>query len=976
MDKSIFFYILFFYLINYSLSLPTFTFERTIFVYHNKEIITYITISEDNISLLMNKDSNSDYKEIHRNEKNPKLFVLTLYEPGEYHFRYIQNGNEIELIQKIKVYKNFEDFINIKTRNNRNCFYLKENLEYEIEDNDNNDLSNINLWLYQENNEITNSEEVLIQFSKVSNKYILNTNSLELSIGTYNLLITQGNDIEEYLSKSNLIYFTEIIPKSYFYAYSKKLYLTTSCNILYIDLILKNEDKSTNIQCNENSIYNKTNKQFLCEFTNNISVGYYDFFYDSIQLGENILSSDNINNIIYSIDTSVIIYLGYNQIIINSSGFFDNYNIEKIIIIVNGEKKELFIIEDYYEKEDFLSLSLNINKYDEIILSQIMRKLEDYEIDNPPSEEELSFFFPLNTKLFVQSAFDKFKVNPEYVFIYYNQSDKYMKKYSLYSDFELIFDESNEKDINYYKNYFCPNNSNRQFYCDLNNSSGNIIKAKFEKVIENGDIILENTYSERKILSPIIYNIENLCQNIQKSIPVNPIYLTFKVPKNKNIKVFYNSAFLNESSISEKEHVIIQSFNITSPINESEIRVYTSNENFKSFKIEFSKNDFPNFTYNSLNINESYSNFTILFNSSTTEFSSDLKNGKFYFKNLESYSSCSYNETLNGISCNIQTLIHSTYYLYFENKCLESIKLNFKIIGESLINNPVFQLKISGNFFLISNQMEKPFFIDIYNAIDIANIYLNDTLIAEGPFENNKMTIYYNFTNIGNYEIYSEKKNDSEYNKKIRNNPEKYCNNHEINDCLNLQKHSIIYVRNTINDLFPNFYVDPSCSLDYKSFKLYVSKTAESFSVVDNNYPMIKFKSLSISYKDLSDSINTYDLNSYLIYDSKKEYSISVLDYNDAYGRTKILYENFFFNYSNILIENPTFIINNYIKFKGVTCEHGNISIRKMNGQIINNNCFLFENELNCEIIEDFVGKVNIYLGENKLDSTFFKLIF
>ena len=94
---------------------------------------------------------------------------------------------------------------------------MKENLEYEIEDNDNNDLSNINLWLYQENNEITNSEEVLIQFSKVSNKYILNTNSLELSIGTYNLLITQGNDIEEYLSKSNLIYFTEIIPKSYFY---------------------------------------------------------------------------------------------------------------------------------------------------------------------------------------------------------------------------------------------------------------------------------------------------------------------------------------------------------------------------------------------------------------------------------------------------------------------------------------------------------------------------------------------------------------------------------------------------------------------------------------------------------------------------------------------------------------------------------------------------------------------------------------
>ena len=73
----------------------------------------------------------------------------------------------------------------------------------------------------------------------------------------------------------------------------------------------------------------------------------------------------------------------------------------------------------------------------------------------------------------------------------------------------------------------------------------------------------------------------------------------------------------------------------------------------------------------------------------------------------------------------------------------------------------------------------------------------------------------------------------------------------------------------------------------------------------------------------------------------------------------------------NILIENPTFIINNYIKFKGVTCEHGNISIRKMNGQIINNNCFLFENELNCEIIEDFVGKVNIYLGEKKLDSTY-----
>ncbi len=45
----------------------------------------------------------------------------------------------------------------------------------------------------------------------------LNISSLDISAGNYSLLITENDDMENYISKSIKIYLTNIYPSSYFY---------------------------------------------------------------------------------------------------------------------------------------------------------------------------------------------------------------------------------------------------------------------------------------------------------------------------------------------------------------------------------------------------------------------------------------------------------------------------------------------------------------------------------------------------------------------------------------------------------------------------------------------------------------------------------------------------------------------------------------------------------------------------------------
>ena len=101
----------------------------------------------------------------------------------------------------------------------------------------------------------------------------------------------------------------------------------------------------------------------------------------------------------------------------------------------------------YNNNTNYLSLNLFVDKGNKFNFVKIMRKLEDYEKENPPLKIERTGDFP-NNIIFTSPLFDEFIFNQimHFSLIMINMS---------YSYFNITFDVSNVKDINFYKNYFC-----------------------------------------------------------------------------------------------------------------------------------------------------------------------------------------------------------------------------------------------------------------------------------------------------------------------------------------------------------------------------------------------------------------------------------------------------------------------------------------------------------------------------------------
>ena len=107
----------------------------------------------------------------------------------------------------------------------------------------------------------------------------------------------------------------------------------------------------------------------------------------------------------------------------------------------------------YNNNTNYLSLNLFVDKGNKFNFVKIMRKLEDYEKENPPLKIERTVDFP-NNIIFTSPLFDKFYFQPNYEFFPVYDKYEILKKYRSYSYFYFTFDESNIKDINFYKNYF------------------------------------------------------------------------------------------------------------------------------------------------------------------------------------------------------------------------------------------------------------------------------------------------------------------------------------------------------------------------------------------------------------------------------------------------------------------------------------------------------------------------------------------
>ena len=480
MKKGLFILFLFTILFNLIFSTPQFTFERKLFVANGENVITSITSSEDDTYLFMKKDDN-DYIELHKDKNNPKLFVFDLKDIGIYKFKYKKDGeeDEIELDEEIKVYESFDKLIKLTNQKDTTCYYIKDILSFKIENanNENIDLSNIKIYLYQPENVITNSNEVLIDFSKSSNVYTLNLSNKNVLPGNYKILISEGEFIENYLDQSIEFFLTDITPNSYFYISSKKLYLNTLCEMKNPEFKLKKDNNEIQINCNSNSNYDIKKRRYLCSFSNNIENKYeeYQIYYNIYKLNGNIKALKKISEfefILYEPDEKT---LKFNDLYLTSD--FENKNIDKLIIYNNKNEKIEYLSSLKVDnplkllcEDNELKFKIFMTKGDEFTFSKVIRKLEDYEIDNPPSESEISYTF--NSVKFTSPTFDTFTFSPNFVFVfpdfpyyyyghYFNQYDyyyyhedrnKFPYKYDIYSELEVTFDENNKKDIEYYKN--------------------------------------------------------------------------------------------------------------------------------------------------------------------------------------------------------------------------------------------------------------------------------------------------------------------------------------------------------------------------------------------------------------------------------------------------------------------------------------------------------------------------------------------
>ena len=290
----------------------------------------------------MKKDSN-EYVELHKDKNNSELFIFDLKEPGIYKFKYKKGEIEKELNEKIKVYESFDKFIKLTNQKNTTCYYIKDILLFQIEsvNSEFSDLNNINIYLYQPENVITNSNELLIKFSKSSNLYSLNLTNQNILPGSYKILICEGEFIGDYLDQSVELFLTDIIPNSYFYIYSKKLYLNTLCQIKNNVFKLKKKNIETTIYCDINSIYDEKKKRYLCSFSSNVEDGEFKIYYNTNELNGIIKGLKRINDYEFILNELEERKLKFNQFSLSSD--FENKNVDKLIIKLELKKLNIYL---------------------------------------------------------------------------------------------------------------------------------------------------------------------------------------------------------------------------------------------------------------------------------------------------------------------------------------------------------------------------------------------------------------------------------------------------------------------------------------------------------------------------------------------------------------------------------------------------------------------------------------------------------
>ena len=205
------------------------------------------------------------------------------------------------------------------------------------------------------------------------------------------------------------------------------------------------------------------------------------------------------------------------------------------------------------------------------------------------------------------------------------------------------------------------------------------------------------------------------------------------------------------------------------------VKVYGNENEYKTFQIEFSKNYFPEFIEKEITLEQDYHNFELHFSSSTDEFDDYINQGMFYYFGSNEGNVCDYydKDTLT-LHCHTYDYRNTnTKTITFQDKCGNTKKINLQINiipSVNYENNYITtSIKFNGKYFILPSEYYKPFYITIYNGGKIKNIYINNILFLAGPFANEERIIYHNFTQTGIYEFQFESIEHYEQNQLIRN---------------------------------------------------------------------------------------------------------------------------------------------------------------------------------------------------------------
>ena len=240
------------------------------------------------------------------------------------------------------------------------------------------------------------------------------------------------------------------------------------------------------------------------------------------------------------------------------------------------------------------------------------------------------------------------------------------------------------------------------------NNNENTIKIYYFDRVPGYAVFEQEDYSEKITLTPILTQFSNLCQSLhEESSEIQNVIFAFTLPKDKEVKVEYEGQYLTETKRQINGNLIVQYFTITNPIENTYVKVYGNENEYKTFKIEFSKNYFPEFIEKEITLEQSYHNFELHFSSSTDEFDDYINQGIFYYFGSNEGNVCNYydKDTLT-LHCHTYDYRNTnTKTITFQDKCGNTKKINLQINiipSVNYENNLVTtSIKFNGKYFIL-----------------------------------------------------------------------------------------------------------------------------------------------------------------------------------------------------------------------------------------------------------------------------------